>query len=106
MFMDIKTLIAVLIPSVLSSIIALLNIYLNYKKAKEPPKDEVWEATIKLICTRQSELSTITAGDDFAKLYEQLKWFKDNGCQVPPDSSHLSSAFSKAKGSTNKHSPN
>lgn len=77
--MDILTTIIVLVPSILSLCVSGIYAYIALKKAKEPPRDEVWETTTKLLCAGNS--STIDA-DEFAELYEQLKFFKDNGCSI------------------------
>ncbi len=77
--MDILTTVIVLLPSVLSSIISLLYAYIAYKKSKEPPKDEIWETATKIIC---NSTNSISGADDFADIYEQLKFFKDNGCST------------------------
>lgn len=77
--MDILTAIIVLVPSILSLCVSGIYAYIALKKAKEPPKDEIWETTTKLLCAGNS--SRIDA-DEFAEFYEQLKFFKDNGCST------------------------
>lgn len=77
--MDLLTTIAVVVPTTLSLCISGIYAYIALKKAKEPPKDEIWETATKLICNSQS--SQISA-DTFANLYEELKLFKDNGCSL------------------------
>ena len=77
--MDTITAIVVLIPSILSLCVSGIYAYIALKKAKEPPKDEIWETATKLLCANGS--SQIDA-DDFAELYEQLKLFKENGCSL------------------------
>lgn len=73
--MDFKTTLIVLIPSVLSLITSGIYAYIALKKAKEPPKDEVWETALRLMCAGHSEYS---AADDFVKTYRELKFFKDH----------------------------
>ena len=77
--MDILTTFVVLVPSVLSLCVSGIYAFIALKKAKEPPKDDVWETTTKILC---SQNSNSVYGDDFAELYEELKWFKDNGCSL------------------------
>ena len=36
------------ISVILSSAVSVFYAYLAYKKSQEPPKDEVWEAALKL----------------------------------------------------------
>lgn len=76
--MDILTTVIVLIPSVLSLCVSGIYAYIALKKAKEPPKDEIWETATKLLCASGSAADA----DEFAELYEQLKLFKDNGCSM------------------------
>ena len=73
--MDFKTTLLVLIPSTLSLITSGIYAYIALKKAKEPPKDEIWETALRLMCSGHSEYS---AADDFVKTYRELKFFKDH----------------------------
>ena len=73
--MDWLTACIVLVPSTLSLITSGIYAYIALKKAKEPPKDEVWETTVRLMCAGHAEYS---AADDFAKTYRELKFFKDH----------------------------
>lgn len=73
--MDFKTTLIVLIPSILSLITSGIYAYIALKKAKEPPKDEIWETALRLMCAGHSEYS---AADDFVKTYRELKFFKDH----------------------------
>lgn len=77
--MDVITALVVLIPSTLSLFTSGIYAYIALKKAKEPPKDEIWETTTKILCNSSTP---ILGADDFADLYEQLKLFKDNGCSM------------------------
>lgn len=52
--MDILTTIVVLIPSILSLCISGIYAYIALKKAKEPPKDEIWETATKILCSGDS----------------------------------------------------
>ena len=74
---DILTTMVVLVPSVLSLCVSGIYAYIALRKAKEPPKDEVWETATKMICADNSGTKD---ADEFAELYEQLKFFKENGC--------------------------
>lgn len=76
--MDTLTAIVVLIPSTLSLFTSAIYAYIALKKAKEPPKDEIWETATKILCNRDS----MKEADDFAFLYEELKLFKDRGCTM------------------------
>lgn len=77
--MDVLTTLIVIIPSTLSLITSLIYAYIALKKAKEPPKDEIWETATQLIC--HSDVPILGA-DEFADIYEQLKFFKENGCSL------------------------
>lgn len=77
--MDILTTIVVLIPSILSLCVSGIYAYVALKKAKEPPKDEIWETATKILCNSKN---SVMGADDFADIYEQLKLFKDNGCSM------------------------
>ena len=72
--MDTLTIILAVFPSVLSCALSIFYAYLQYKKSKEPPKDEVWETATKMICAKGGNLDS----DDFAELYSELKFFKDH----------------------------
>lgn len=76
--MDILTTILVLVPSILSLCVSGIYAYIALKKAKEPPKDEIWETAAKILCASGSAADA----DEFADLYEQLRFFKDNGCST------------------------
>ena len=78
--MNLVTAIVVLLPSCLSLCVSGVYAYIALKKAKEPPKDEVWETATKLLCSRTGGMAD---ADDFAALYEELKFFKDCGCTIP-----------------------
>lgn len=71
--MDILTTIIVLIPSVLSLCVSGIYAYIALKKAKEPPKDEVWETAERMVCSKNGVYA-----DEFADLYFQLKFLKDH----------------------------
>lgn len=47
--------------------------YLAWKKSKEPPKDELWEAATRIVCAQGRDLT----GDGFAEVYEELRIFKE-----------------------------
>lgn len=65
------TALVILVPSVLSFSVSLVYAYIALKKAKEPPKDVIWETTTRILCANGD--SDISA-DDFGHLYEEL-WF-------------------------------
>ena len=72
--MDLFTALAVTIPSTLSLVTSLIYAVIAIKKAKEPLRDEVWETALRLMCSKDDCYSS---ADDFASLYLQLKFFKD-----------------------------
>ena len=76
--MDTLTFLVVLIPSTLSLCTSGIYAYIALKKAKEPPKDEIWETATKILCNSDSTKDA----DDFAFLYEELKFFRDRGCSL------------------------
>lgn len=67
-----------LLSSIFSSCISLMYAYIAFKKSKEPPKDEIWETATKILCSSDS----MKQADDFAFLYEELKFFKERGCTM------------------------
>lgn len=73
--MDKLTAVVVLLPSILSTATACVYTYIAWKKSKEPPKDEIWETALKLMCSKDNSYST---ADDFANLYRELKFFKEH----------------------------
>lgn len=73
--MDLFTALAIIVPGALSLTSSIIYAYIALKKAKESPKDEVWETALKLICSTDDCYS---AADDFASLYLQLKFFKEH----------------------------
>lgn len=72
--MDKLILALAVVPSILSCGISVFYAYLAYKKTKEKPKDEVWETATKILCAQGG----IPGSDDFAELYLELKFFKEN----------------------------
>ena len=62
------------VPSVLSCGLSVFYAYLAYKKTKEEPKDEVWETATRMLCAQ----SGAPDSDDFAELYLELKFLKEN----------------------------
>jgi hypothetical protein len=72
--MGIGTLIAILIPSILSTAVSLVSLYLGYKKSKEPKKDELWETALKL--TEHSNSGNPIS--DFVEYYQELRCFKNS----------------------------
>lgn len=72
--MDSLTIILAVVPSVLSCALSIFYAYLQYKKSKEPPRDEVWETATKIICANGGNVDS----DDFAELYLELKFFKEH----------------------------
>lgn len=73
------TVIAILIPSILSFLTSAFYAYLGYKRMKEPPKDEVWETTTRLLSGTGNQIYS----DDFAELYRELKFIKETGANFP-----------------------
>lgn len=73
--MDKLTAVVVLLPSILSTATACVYAYIAWKKSKEPPKDEIWETALKILCAKDDCCS---GADDFARLYEELKFFKEH----------------------------
>lgn len=62
-----------------SCAVSITHVIIAYKRSKEPPKDPVWEAALR-ITTNQN--SSMCDADQFAQTYEELKAFKDNGCSM------------------------
>ena len=64
------------ISVIVSSAVSVFYAYLAYKKSQEPPKDEVWEAALKL-CEGYEYGERI---DVFATTYVTLKELKAGNC--------------------------
>lgn len=77
--MELITAIAVIVPNVLSFCVSGIYAYIAFQKAKEPPKDEVWETALKLLCSDNTSMKT---SDDFARLYEELAFFKEHRGEI------------------------
>lgn len=72
--MDSSLTLIALIPSILSCAVSIFYAILEYKKQKESEKDEVWETATKMICSNGGDVYS----EDFAELYIELKFFKEN----------------------------
>lgn len=75
--MSTLTQLLLLVPCVLSCITTGIYAYIAYQNFKKP-KDEIWETAARLCASRSGHVDA----NDFAQTYEQLKFFKDNGCQL------------------------
>lgn len=85
---------------IVSCVSTVVHTIITYKKAKEPPKDPVWDAALKIITSSQSSMCD---ADEFANVYEELAAFKSNGCSLG-SSKTLSSLKEKMfNKKTNKH---
>ena len=92
--MDSLLMLLTLIPSILSCCVSVFYAYLQYKKTKEQPKDEVWETATKIICSNGGNVYS----DDFAELYMELKFFKEHPDLVQQHHT-IRNAMQKASGS-------
>lgn len=70
--MNLLTAILVSVPGVVSLVISCIYAYI---KLKEPPKDDVWETAVRLMCARPDDY---LCADNFARLYAALKFFKEH----------------------------
>jgi len=76
--MDIKTLLVILIPSILSIGLTSANMIFNYLKEKRSEKDKVWNAakemTLKVMCEKNylGDDAVIEAATFFASIYNCL----------------------------------
>ena len=68
--MEILTIVAL----VTSCTMSIVHGILAYLKWKEPKKDELWDAALKISCN-----GSYSDTDSFAKAYMELKKFKANG---------------------------
>lgn len=66
-----------LVPSILSVCVSGVYAYVALRKLQKPPKDEIWETATKLVSP--SSVASGMGADDFAQIYMELKFFKDNG---------------------------
>lgn len=92
--MGILSTIVVLIPCVLSLCVSLIHAYIDLKKMKEPSKDEIWETATKLVSASPSGAGT---ADDFAEIYMELKFFKDNGYSLNGENTILAAMKNKQR---------
>lgn len=67
------------ISIVVSGVISVVHAVIAYRKSKEPPKDEIWETALRIVTASTSGMCD---ADEFARVYEDLKAFKDNGCSL------------------------
>ena len=65
--MNTLVLILVVISSLCSAITSCTYAFIAWKKSKEPPRDEAWEAAIRLMCAKD-----FVDAEQFAEFYEQL----------------------------------
>lgn len=73
--MDFWLVILLTLPGVISLAVSCVYAYIAFKKSKEPPKDEIWETTLRLLSI---EPNALNIADDFVKTYEELKFFKEH----------------------------
>ena len=66
------------ISILVSSVVSIVHAVIAYKKYKEPPKDPVWEAALKLTISS----NCVVDADEFARNYQELAAFKANGCSL------------------------
>lgn len=83
------TQILLIVPCVFSCITTVIYAYIAYQNFKKP-RDEVWETATK-ICQSNGKY---TDANEFAQIYEQLKFFKDHGCNL--EGKHLLQAMQEA----------
>lgn len=65
--MQTAILVLAVISMLCSAFTSCVYAYIAWKKSKEPPKDEAWEAAIRLMCAKD-----FTNAEQFAELYEEL----------------------------------
>ena len=54
----------------------VVHTVISYKKSKEPPRDPIWEAALKIVTSQSGGECNV---NEFAKAYRALKMFVDNG---------------------------
>ena len=67
-------LLLLVLPSIFSCVISALYAYIAYQSFKRP-KDEIWEAALKIVTSSGNHADA----NQFAKVYEELKFFKQVG---------------------------
>lgn len=67
------------IPSVCSCAVSIVHMVITYRKSKQPPKDAIWETALQIEMKRSDGYFD---ADEFARTYESLKSFRDNGCAL------------------------
>ena len=73
--MNALTAIVVLIPSVLSCVVTVCHLYWDYKKTKEPPKDEAWESAVRVLTADKMYNFSM---DDFLEMYAQFRFMREH----------------------------
>lgn len=63
---------------VCNCIVTIFYAYLSYKREKKPPKDIIWETALQLT----KDTGAYRDADEFARNYEKLRAFRDNGCTL------------------------
>ena len=71
--MDIKTLLVVIVPSLLATVVTIINL------VQKKEKDVIWETAVKLVCSDPDDGNSQIA-EMFVETYERLCYFKANGC--------------------------
>ena len=64
---------------VVSCVVTIVHAVIAYKKSKEPARDPVWDAALAIVTSAQSGCCD---ADEFAQTYENLAYFKNNGCSL------------------------
>lgn len=68
-----------IIPALCSSAVSIAHMVITYRKSKQPPKDVIWETALQIELKRRDGYFD---ADEFARIYESLKAFHDNGCAL------------------------
>lgn len=72
--MEIISVIAIIVPALVS----VFHAYLSYKRSKDSNRDPIWDAALQITITQTNCCDV----DTFASNYEQLAAFKANGCSL------------------------
>lgn len=79
--MNTALLIVAVISTVCTCAATCFHLWLDWKKSKEPPKDEIWETAVRLYCANGGEQPEM---DEFARVYLMLKALKKRDNPLAP----------------------
>ena len=74
--MDWPTAFTVIIPCTFSFAVSAFSIYLSWRRHEDAREELLWRTALDLARDVRAQMGN---EDDFARIYENLKFFRDNG---------------------------